>query len=672
MDLKTDQRKRFTKVFLAFNRLAFAMIFFSVNIDSAQALNSEFHVRVDSSLIQAALNTVSSSLSNSSGEISQTLQNFSQEIDFNLKDLQLDQDLVELAKDLGKVDLNGKGKIRVLLESPRIKGTISFGEPIFLKRQDGKFDVSASLYIKNFSVGFKHIWFTASGAIGVDPLSEKNCHQLIASDAVLGQDFLLNSSLARDKLKIRLKNFYQNLNHETFKGHEGKLWARLDGLQAGWATGQSFKDRRNLYIARINLLVDPRKNGSGIELTSFTHNLGKKNGSWIPVYIPTNGIIIPPTFIRTTSRKIDGNLISDDEITRCTFVENNPIQDVIAEFARKAARDITINFSNESVHSIVNYTRSTLATIKMNNIPDQLVITNEDLKSFKDSHSCVIQQDLDFDFNKDLYGIIQNFTKYRASLGLDGIETGSDGKSLQLGLQSDLRIDGKKLTYKENYLEPNAALPSEYKWTEGVGSSNAYVAISGNFLNKIINPIKNHFIKTNTPPNFNVMVNDDLFDIDHMGWVTIKPKIELAYEDIDLIRVTFEVKAKPEIFHGQDNRSWLKLKLNVPNAHTIISNIRPSSTVTTVETFANILLGPAFTQTVKASVIEKIRSEVQKYIDDINNNTKDIEITPFIREYGIVPVAMHFKKLKTDNYMELMFNVKKFPGLVEATRGLAP
>lgn len=653
------------------SKFAFALPFgiFFLFHGHAHALNSELHAKVDTTLIQSALNTVVASLSNQNGEISRTLENFSQEIPFNLNDLNLDSDLVTLARDLGKVDLNGMGKLNVLLESPQIKGEVSFGTPSLIKRQDGKFDAEVSVYIRNYHLTFEHVWFTSSGVMELEPISENSCHSLITSNAKLNDEFLLNATQSRESLSQYLNHFYAKLNQQSFKGHYGKLWARIDHLGVGWVGQHQYSDNRNRYIAKLKLLIDPSKNGTGIALVSFSHNLGKKKGSWLPVSVPAAGVVVPPMFIRTQSRKIVNDVISGEEIPRCTYVENNPIKKLIAQIARTAAKDLLRQMSSKSVGMIIEKTKSVLAQLDIPAVPDALIYTNVDRKRQEDANSMVYRKDITFDFNKDLHGIVKNFTTYRAALGLDQIASNADGSVLEAGFNSDLTIDGFKLFYKEDYTSAQPSLPKEFKWSNPFGT-NAAVAVNGSLLNKIVNPIKDHLLNTRVSAGFKVDMNDNLFDVDPAGKIVIKPHVEISYEGIDLISLSFEVNAKPEIVHGQDGRSWLKLRMNVPSASSIVASINPSRTLSAAEIASYVLLGITFTTLVKAEIKERIQAEVQSYIDEIHKNTKDIELTSYIKEYGIVPHSIQLHKLQKSTYLEIPIKVKKFPGLVEAAGGI--
>ena len=126
------------------------------------------------------------------------------------------------------------------------------------------------------------------------------------------------------------------------------------------------------------------------------------------------------------------------------------------------------------------------------------------------------------------------------------------------------------------------------------------------------------------------------------------------------------MKVKPVLYHGQDGKSWVKLNYDVPNATQIIDSIQPGKVLKVTETVADIILWPFYPvkeYVIKPKIKEAIRWRLQAYIDNIKKSYKEVEITNFIKSYGILPSTLKFHKLTSDNYMELKLNIRKFYGL---------
>lgn len=634
----------------------------------AEASISELQVRVKSEAIQKALYQAMAPFESPSREVVKTLDDESKEIPFDLSSLTLSAEMAEWAKTLGEVDLKGQGTLKILLQAPEVKGKIDFGQPVFLSDGQGKLDVTLPVIVTNYRVRFDHIWFTSKGIVELDSLSENSCHHLL-SDAskVEGTDFLLNSAVPELQLRQYLKTFYSKLKSESFRGHQGKIWSRIDGLQIGYPTGKAYSDNRNRLILNLKLKIDPKKGGDGIRLVSFTHNLNKKGGARLPVYIPQNGIIIPPTFVRTQSRKIVDGFMTGDEITRCTYVDHHPLRELVPMLSKTIAQAIGSQLTRQNVNAWMGLANQWLANVSIPELPSRLVLTPAERQLQVEVDSRKYLTGLGFDFKSDLYGVFKDFASYRAALGLGDLRTVKEGDSLELGVNADLTVKSGTMEYRED--SELDAPTSRFPWTEVTGSEIS-AAVSGRLLNKIINPIKDHLLKTYAPGAFHVKMDDDFFSVDSQGRIDLSPHIELDYSGVDLLKVTFTVKAKPVVFTGQDGRTWLRLNLDVPDASRIISNMRPSAEVSTVYVVANLLFGPLLTHTVSAAVLDQMRSEMQEYINDIRKNTKDIELTDFVKEAGLLPTRLSFRKLTGgQTAMEAAFSIKELRFIDEMTGG---
>lgn len=645
----------------------------------ANAKNSELHLRVDNDLVQLILNDAAKALQGQDGHIHRVLPDLSHQLSFNLNNLNIDNELKEYAQNFSTVDLNGQGSLRILLESPMLRGQLYFERPVFKKREDGKFNAEVVAKIRNFNLSFPHIWFAGSGIVDLENLSKDSCHNLIASESTReGEDFLLNSGMSRAELRNHLNNFYYKLNREQYKGHVGKLWARVDNFAIGWNKDDGhYRDDRNNLILKIKLVIDPKKDGEGIKLVSFTHNINKKGGAILPVYLARQNIIIPPTFIRTKARKVVDDFLTDEEIPRCTWVDPNPTKALISSFSSLIAKQISLQLTNENVNKLIESANLALDKISIPEIPENLVITNEDqrevTKSFKIAdETFYVYKDIEFDFEKDLFGIIKNFTTYRTALGLEDIKTSPEGDFFELGINSNLRIDGTSLTYHENFFDRMPFLAKDFKWSQDLGS-NVSLAINGDFLNKLINPIKDYFLKTHVPESISVYMNDNLFQIDKNGFIDLTPYIEVSFKGYEVMRVSFTVKAKPEVYSGQDGRHWLKLKLSVPNADTIISNIKMGKVVKAADVASSIILWPLLPikeYIIKPKIREAMVNALQQYINNIRSNIKDVELTRFVKAYGVRPSSIRFHKLTKDNYVEIKLQVQKIYGLDKIMKDL--
>ena len=643
-----------------------ASILLILPLFQAEASISELHVRLKSDGVQKALYQAVAPFENSSREIVKGLDDESREIPFDLSSLGLSADMAEWARTLGEVDLAGKGHLKILLQSPEVKGQIDFGQPSFLSDGQGMLDVTLPVSVTNYRVKFEHIWFTSAGIIELDKLSENSCHHLLGDPATReGTDFLLNSTVAEPQLRQYLKNFYSRLKSESFKGHQGKIWSRIDGLQIGYNSGKAYSDNRNRLIVTLKLKVDPKKGGEGIRLVSFTHNLNKKGGARLPVHIPQNGIIIPPTFVRTQSRKIVDGFMTTEEITRCTHVDHHPLSDLVPLLSKTLAQAIGTHLTQKNVNAWMGLANEWLANVAIPELPSRLVLTPAERQLQVDVDSRKYLTGLGFDFTNDLYGVFKDFASYRAALGLGELKTVKAGNSLELGVNADLSVNSGTMEYRED--TGLKAPDSSFPWTE-VAGSEVSAAVSGRFLNKIINPIKDHLLKTYTPGAFHVKMDDDFFSMDSQGRIDLSPRIELDYSGVDLLKVTFTVKAKPVVFTGQDGKTWLRLNLDVPDASRIISNMRPSAEVSTVYIISNLLFGPLLTNTVSAAALEQMRSEMQDYINDIRKNSKDIDLTDFVKESGMLPTQLSFKKLPGgQSAMEATFRIKELRFMDEMT-----
>jgi len=648
-------------------------------IFSAHAKNSELHLRVDNQLVQLILNDAIKHIQDQDGHIVRTLPNFEHELNFNLNSLNLDAEIKEYAQNFSTIDLNGQGSVKIFMESPKLRGQLFFHNPKFTKRTDGFFNAEVVASVRNFNLSFEHIWFSEKGIVELENLSDDSCHNLISSQsAQLGTDFLLNASMSREQLRNHLNNFYYKLNRENYQGHRGKLWARIDNFAVGWGRNDvSYKDDRNNLLLRIKLLIDPRKNGEGIRLVSFSHNLNKKGGAMLPVFLPRQNIIIPPTFIRTKARKIVDDFVTDEEITRCTWIDPNPTKSLISSFSGLIARQISLQLTDENVLKLVESANLALDKISIPELPENLVISNEDNRHLKGSfkvenETFYIYQDVKFDFQKDLFGIIKDFTTYRTALGLEDLKTGPEGDFLEMAINSNLRIDGTNLIYHESLFDRLPILSKDFKWSQDLGS-NVSIAINGDFLNKIINPIKDHLLTTHIPESISVYINDNIFQVDRNGMIELTPFIEVSFKGYEVMRVSFTVKALPEVFSTQDGKHWLRLKLMVPQADEIISNIKYGKVVKAADVASSVILWPFLPIKefiIKPQIRLAMSGALQQYINNIKSNIKDIELTQFVKTYGVRPSSIRFHKLNKDNYMEIKLQVQKIYGLEKVMKDL--
>jgi hypothetical protein len=647
------------------------VVFTTVYSLDGHTKNSEIHFQLKASILQKLLNEAVGHIDNENLEVSRTLPNYKHAININLNDYKLNNEMLEYAHNFARVDKQGMGSLNILIEKPQVKGEIFFNEPLIEKEKNGRFFVTVDAQIKDYQVKFDHVWFTSQGLIELDELSENSCHNLISSqNAVEGEDFLINANDSRETIRSYLNNFYKKLSRESFKGHEGNLWARVDNFQIGWGTKKYYNDSRNILRLKIKALIDPKTGGERVKLVSFSHNLNKKGGAKLPIYMPASNIILPPTFIRTQSRKIVDGLQTNEEIPRCTFINDDPVRGLISSFSKEISKQISIQLTDTNVKRIIEVVNEKLKSLSIPALPESLSVGNEDNRSIKsqanlNGRNFYFYQDVEFDFNKDLYGLIQNFTTYRAALGFDNLEVNQNSNALDLGLNSELIIDGTELRYREDESESKPTLEKDFKWSYDLGS-DASVAINGKFLNKIINPIKDHFLKTKLPDSVNVYMEDNLFQVDRDGRIDITPRVELDIKDIEILRISFNVKAKPSLYHGQDGKSWVKMNYDVPNALEIINSIQTGKVIRAAETVTDIILWPFYPlkeYVIKPKIKEAIRWRLQSYIDNIKNSYKEIEITNFVKTYGILPSTLKFHKLPTDNYMELKLNIRKFYGL---------
>ncbi len=644
---------------------------------ATRSQNPELHLRVDASLVQKLLNQALSTLSDGQGTLRRTLPDFNRDIPFSIPELGLEPVVAEALRDLAKIDLKGQGSVHVLLEQPQIEGSPFVGAPRFFRREDGTYDVQLKLEVRNFGVRFARAWFTSSGIVELDPLSPKSCHALITSqDATEGRDFLLDSNLTRAQLRERLTGFYRDLNRQKFKDHDGKLWARIDGLRIGWRSSDGYrKDRANVYVAKVQLHVDPRKGGTDVKIVRFQHNLYKKKGAWVPVRIPKAGVVLPPSFVRTQARRIEGDVLTDAELPRCTWVDASPIQKAVSGLSGEVSRQIAEQLSGENLDFLVKSANALISQVAIPELPDALVIQGEDKREVVSSarvggQDYTVYRDFDFDFDKDLRGILRDFTTYRAALGFGDILASEGGEYLEMPMDSDLWLDGTRLHYRERRTNKSQAPSARFKWSN-THVGDASVAVHGSLLNKLLKPIKDHLLKTKVPYGFQVHVQDDLFKVDSSGRIDVSPRILIDWKGIDLLRVTFSVKARPEIVHGHDGRSSLKLKLEVPDAATILSNIRPSQTVSSVEFFVDLLSYGLYSSAIKPEIVSALRREMQAYINALTSNVKDVDLTPFIKSTGVLPYALNFNKHSySDGAMDLRISLRRLPVLDEMVRGL--
>jgi hypothetical protein len=643
----------------------------------ANAANSEMHLRMEAILIQKLLNEAVSYVENQDHQIVRKLPNYNQSISISMNQLGFDQETLGYASEIINLDQNGTGNLNILLESPVVKGQVSFQEPKFIPLENGQFTVDLTMNLRNFNISFKHIWFTSTGLLPLEDLSNNSCHKLIRnSSAVVNEDFYLNAKESRANLKQYLTSFYANLDAETFKGHEDSLWARIDNLTLGWQPNQYFQDSRNTIVAKLKVLVDPKKNGNGISVISLTHNIFKKGGAYFPIYMPQSNIILPPTFVRTQARKIVNNILTDEEIPRCTYVNNTPTKKIISSLTKEISNQISLQLTNSNINKMVSTANKALSSLSIPKLPESLVVSNEEKRTLLDQMTIggstfYVYQDVNFNFNTDMIKLLKTFTTYRAGIGFEDLIVNQENNSLSMGFNSDLVIDGTQLKYRESIYEMIPILNENFKWTYDI-TSDASIALNGKLLNKIINPIKDHLLKTQVPEGINVYMNDNIFQVDKNGWIDLSPRIELDYEGYEILRLSFSVKAKPEIYHGQDGKSSIKIKLDVPSAANIINSIKPGTIVKVANTAIDIVLWPLspIKEYVIREVKESARKDLQTYIDNIKNNYKEIDITSMIKTYGISPTTLKFHKLSKDNFMELKLQVNKFYGLEGVMKGL--
>ena len=645
---------------------------------TAWSSNSELHLKLQAEILQKLFNEATSYIDDENYQVVRNLPSYNHEIKLNINDLKLDSDVMEFAHNLAKIDKSGIGSLKILLEQPQVRGSLFFGVPQIKPANDGKFTLELEAKIENFNINFRRVWFTSSGLIDLDELSEDSCHNLISSSsAVEGEDFILNSAQTREEVRNYLASFYKKLDRLSFKGHDGNLWARVDDFQLGWGVKQLFADSRNKVKISLKVLVDPKSGGQRIKLLSFKHNLFKKNGATVPVYMPSKNIILPPTFIRTKTRKIVDGIQTDEEIPRCTYVNNNPTKKLISSFTPDIAKQIALQVTDQNINKLVETANEKLKSLSIPELPQGFAIGNEDNRNVKSQQSLYgqtfyVYQDINFDFNKDLYGIIKSFTTYRAAVGFENLVANEVSNSLEMGLNSDLVVDGTELRYHESEFWRLPVKADDFKWSYDI-VSNASFAVNGKFLNKIINPIKDHFLKTKLPEGVNVYVDDNLFQVDRNGWIDLTPRVELDVKGYEILRVSFNVKVKPEVSSTQDGKHWLKVKYDVPSAESIINSIKLGKIVKATETAVDILLWPLYPlkeYVIKPKLKEEIRWRLQSYIDNIKTHYKEVDTTSFVKTYGVMPSTLKFHKLSQDNYMELKVQIQKFYGLEKVMKEL--
>jgi hypothetical protein len=658
-------------------KMALALLIGLLLEGTAYAANSEMHLRMEAVLVQKLLNEAVGYVQNSQQEIVRNLPNYNQSIPVSLSQLGFDQETLGYAAEIINLDQSGAGNMNILLESPVVKGNVYFDTPKFTPTENGQFTIDLKINIRNFNISFKHIWFTSNGLLPLEDLSANSCHKLIRSGtAVLNEDFYLNAKESRANLKKYLTNFYASLDAKTFKGHEDSLWARIDNLTLGWQPNQYFNDSRNIIVARLKLLVDPKKNGNGISVISLSHNIFKKGGAYFPIYMPQSNIILPPSFVRTQARKIVNNILTDEEIPRCTYVNNAPTKKIISSLTKEISKQISLQLTTSNINKMVATANVALSSLSIPKLPESLVVSNEDKRDLLNQMTIAgstfyIYQDVNFDFNTDIIKLLKTFTTYRAGIGFEDLIVNEESNSLSMGFNSDLVIDGTQLKYRETLFDLLPILNEEFKWSYDL-ASDVSIALNGKLLNKIINPIKDHLLKTQVPQGINVYMNDNIFQVDKNGWIDLSPRIELDYEGYEILRLSFTVKAKPEIYHGQDGKSAIKIKLDVPSAANIINSIKPGTIIKVANTAIDIVLWPLspIKEYIVKEVKESARQDLQTYIDNIKNNYKEIDITPMIKTYGISPSSLKFHKLRKDNFMELKLQIRKFYGLEGVMKGL--
>ena len=160
--------------------------------------NSELHLQLQGELLQKLLNEATSYIVDENYQVVRKLPSYNHEIKLNINDLKLDSEVMDFAHNIAKIDRNGIGSLKILLEQPEVRGSLFFGSPIIRPAAEGNFTLELEAKIENFNINFRHIWFTSTGIIDLDELSEESCHNLISSpSAIEGEDFILNSSQSR-------------------------------------------------------------------------------------------------------------------------------------------------------------------------------------------------------------------------------------------------------------------------------------------------------------------------------------------------------------------------------------------------------------------------------------------------------------------------------------------
>ena len=135
--------------------------------------NSEIHFQLKASILQKLLNEAVGYIGNENLEVTRTLPNYNHAIKINLNDYKFNNEMLEYAHNFARVDKQGMGNLNILIEKPQVKGEIFFNEPIIEKEKDGRFFLTVDAQIKDYQVKFDHVWFTSSGLIELDELSEK-------------------------------------------------------------------------------------------------------------------------------------------------------------------------------------------------------------------------------------------------------------------------------------------------------------------------------------------------------------------------------------------------------------------------------------------------------------------------------------------------------------------
>ena len=646
------------------------------------AANKDFHIKFNSRIIETAFSQALMSFVDDDFYLNHKLDNIEKNIDYDLDDINIEEDMVDFAKAFAGVNLEGKSTVKIKLINPKVRGKIRLIQPKFTSKnpETGNLIVETGLEITNYNLTVERILFIAKNLADLRERGSDSCQSLIMDEnKVEGEDYLLMSQRNNEEIKQDLEKFYKRMNSNRYKHLKGSLWTKIRNFQIGWSKKREFfGDNRNRLIVKVKAEVNLKKGGKTLKVLELSHNLNKKGGAWIPLYLPSGNITLPPIFLRTMSNEIyteDGvDYISRRKIPRCTEVNTNPIKELANSLTPYIARQLSAQITKSSVNKVVNVINQNLASLSIPALPRSLVLEQKDSRAILSSESFYgqtyyVYKDIQFDFLKDIQRLIGSFTTYRSALGFQGIYPVDNGEALEMGIDSKLIIDGTKIEYREtvnqraNFTWHGGG--SQFEFSDHLFFDDVGFALSGKMLNKIANLVKDHYLKTKTPSYLDVYLEDNLYQIDNDGWIVLAPRIKVTLKGYEAFKVTFKARVKPYVETTQDGRSWLKIKMDIPSAKSILNKVQAGTIVKVAETAFDILLWPLYPvkeYVVKPKIKKHISSQVQKYINNVTNNYKKIELTNFVKTYGIRPSLLKFH---SNDYAEFQFQVKEFYKLDE-------